>query len=153
MDRSWEYIYECGNWDWSRAIPFLGIHKWDWFSLQYRIERLWLPSRPTWSFFRWGRTRSNLSPIYVVLHPVPVVLRPLYVVPHPVHGILRHDLRHELRPSDVQVLFLRLWFLQVDLPVCILLLNKDAGLKGLSHESNTNGMNTIRIIVKICFGT
>ncbi len=20
---------ECGNWDWDRAIPFLGIHKWD----------------------------------------------------------------------------------------------------------------------------
>ncbi len=32
-DRSWEYIYrtqtrECGNWDWGRAIPFLGTHKW-----------------------------------------------------------------------------------------------------------------------------
>jgi hypothetical protein len=21
--------HECGNWDWSRTIPFLGIHKWD----------------------------------------------------------------------------------------------------------------------------
>ncbi len=21
--------HECGNWDWGRAIPFLGIHKWD----------------------------------------------------------------------------------------------------------------------------
>ncbi len=36
VDRSWEYIYksltqthECGNWDWGRTIPFLGIHKWD----------------------------------------------------------------------------------------------------------------------------
>ncbi len=36
VDRSWEYInrsqiHECGNWDWSRAIPVLGIgiHKWD----------------------------------------------------------------------------------------------------------------------------
>jgi hypothetical protein len=33
-DRSWKYInrsetHECGNWDWGRAIPFLGIHKWD----------------------------------------------------------------------------------------------------------------------------
>ncbi len=32
-DRPWEYIncsqtHECGNWDWGRAIPFLGIHKW-----------------------------------------------------------------------------------------------------------------------------
>ncbi len=34
VDRSWEYInrsqtHECGNWDCCRAIPFLGIHKWD----------------------------------------------------------------------------------------------------------------------------
>ncbi len=33
-DRSWEYInhsqiHECRNWDLGRAIPFLGIHKWD----------------------------------------------------------------------------------------------------------------------------
>ncbi len=32
--RSWEYInssrtHECGNWDWGRAIPRKGIHKWD----------------------------------------------------------------------------------------------------------------------------
>ncbi len=31
VDRSWEYInrsqtHECGNWDWGRAIPFLGIY-------------------------------------------------------------------------------------------------------------------------------
>ncbi len=34
VDRSWEHInrsqtHECGNWDWDRAISFLGIHKWD----------------------------------------------------------------------------------------------------------------------------
>ncbi len=36
VDRSWEYIHvnrsqthECGDWDCGRAIPFLGIHKWD----------------------------------------------------------------------------------------------------------------------------
>jgi hypothetical protein len=34
QDRSWEYInrsqaHECGNWDWGRAIPRKGIHKWD----------------------------------------------------------------------------------------------------------------------------
>ncbi len=34
VDRSWEYInhsqtHECGNWDWGRAIPRKGIHKWD----------------------------------------------------------------------------------------------------------------------------
>ncbi len=33
-DRSWEYIngsqtHECGNWDWGRAIPRKGIHKWN----------------------------------------------------------------------------------------------------------------------------
>jgi hypothetical protein len=34
VDRSWEYInrsqtHECGNWDRGRAIPYLGIHSWD----------------------------------------------------------------------------------------------------------------------------
>ncbi len=34
IDRSWEYInhsqiHECGIWDWGRAIPNKGIHKWD----------------------------------------------------------------------------------------------------------------------------
>ncbi len=34
VDRSWECInrsqtHECGNWDWGRAIPRRGIHKWD----------------------------------------------------------------------------------------------------------------------------
>ncbi len=35
VDRSWKYVYnrsqthECGNWDWCRAIPFLGTHTWD----------------------------------------------------------------------------------------------------------------------------
>ncbi len=34
VDRSWDYInhsqpHECGNWDWGRAIPRKGIHKWD----------------------------------------------------------------------------------------------------------------------------
>ncbi len=33
-DRSWEYInrsqkYECGSWDWGRAVSFLGVHKSD----------------------------------------------------------------------------------------------------------------------------
>jgi hypothetical protein len=33
VDWSWEYInrsqtHGCGNWDWDRAIPFLGTHKW-----------------------------------------------------------------------------------------------------------------------------
>ncbi len=34
VDQSWEYInrsqtHECGNWDWGRAIPRKGIHKWN----------------------------------------------------------------------------------------------------------------------------
>ncbi len=34
VDRSWKYLnrsqtHECGNWDWGHAVPFLGIHKWD----------------------------------------------------------------------------------------------------------------------------
>ncbi len=34
VDLSWEYInrsqmHECENWDWGRAIPRKGIHKWD----------------------------------------------------------------------------------------------------------------------------
>ncbi len=34
VERSWKYInrsqtHGCGNWDWGRTIPFLGIHKWD----------------------------------------------------------------------------------------------------------------------------
>jgi hypothetical protein len=34
VDQSWKYInrsqiHECGNWDWGRAIHFLGIHKLD----------------------------------------------------------------------------------------------------------------------------
>jgi hypothetical protein len=34
VDRSWKWTYrlhthECGIRDWSRAIPFLGIHNWD----------------------------------------------------------------------------------------------------------------------------
>ncbi len=34
VDQSWEDInrsqtHECANWDWGRAIPRIGIHKWD----------------------------------------------------------------------------------------------------------------------------
>ncbi len=36
----WEYInrsqtHECGNWDWGRAIPRKGIHKWDFLCSAY----------------------------------------------------------------------------------------------------------------------
>jgi hypothetical protein len=34
VDQSWKYkicsqAHECGNWDWGRAIPGKGKHKWD----------------------------------------------------------------------------------------------------------------------------
>ncbi len=45
VDRSWEYTnrpqsqtHECGNWDWGRAIHFLGIRKW--FSLQSIVQHV-----------------------------------------------------------------------------------------------------------------
>jgi hypothetical protein len=42
VDPSWEYIsrsqtHECGNWDWGRAIPRKGMHKWD-FRCSARFE-------------------------------------------------------------------------------------------------------------------
>jgi hypothetical protein len=38
LQENLEYInrsqaHECGNWDSGRAIPFLGIHKWDFFAV------------------------------------------------------------------------------------------------------------------------
>ncbi len=46
VDRSWEYInrsqtHECGIWDWGRAIPFLGTHKWD-FRCSVCLSNLWV---------------------------------------------------------------------------------------------------------------
>jgi len=31
VDQFWDHsqIHECGNWDWCRTIPFVGIYKWD----------------------------------------------------------------------------------------------------------------------------
>ncbi len=47
VDRSWEYINrsqtnECGNWDWGRAIPFLGMHKWDFLCSVQKEEGGWM---------------------------------------------------------------------------------------------------------------
>ncbi len=44
VDRSWEYInrsqtHECGNWDWGRAVPRKGIHKWDFRCSVYSEQR------------------------------------------------------------------------------------------------------------------
>ncbi len=43
VDWSWEYInrwqtHDCGNRDWSRAIPFLGTSKWDFFAVCTKLE-------------------------------------------------------------------------------------------------------------------
>jgi hypothetical protein len=48
MDRSWEYInvsqtHECWNWDWGRAIPRKGIHKWDFRCSAKACESYYIP--------------------------------------------------------------------------------------------------------------
>ncbi len=54
VGRSWEYInrsqtHECGNWDWGRAIPFLGIHKLDFrcnvYTVEYNIKNIEMKAR------------------------------------------------------------------------------------------------------------
>ncbi len=46
VDRSWEYKkiahrhMNCGNWDWGRATPFLGIHKWDFCCSVYTLYNM-----------------------------------------------------------------------------------------------------------------
>jgi hypothetical protein len=60
VDRSWEYInrsqaHECGNWDWGRAIPRKGIHKWDFpCSVASRdaanLSSEWLIANLPWKF-------------------------------------------------------------------------------------------------------
>ncbi len=47
--RSWEYIiahikqiHEFGNWDWGRAIPRKGIHKWDFQCSLRQAQSLWI---------------------------------------------------------------------------------------------------------------
>ncbi len=57
-DRSWEYInqsqtHECGNWDWDRALPRKGIHKW-------YLRRSAPVFRILWHF--WDASRSDLDP-------------------------------------------------------------------------------------------
>ncbi len=40
--------HECRNWDWARAIPFLGIHKWDFRRIVYYLGKIC----PRWCSFR-----------------------------------------------------------------------------------------------------
>jgi hypothetical protein len=50
VDRSWEYInrsqtHECGNWNWGRAISFLGLHEWDFCCNVYGFRQ---PRKGVW---------------------------------------------------------------------------------------------------------
>jgi hypothetical protein len=63
VGRSEEYInrsqtHECGNWDWGRAVPFLGIHQWD-FRCNTRVSVPWsiLVPPPPWTQ-RWEGQNS-----------------------------------------------------------------------------------------------
>ncbi len=59
----WEYINECGNWDWGRAIPFLGMHKW-----YFRCSAYTHNTSPVWvlggGFEGWARCVMASSPAY-----------------------------------------------------------------------------------------
>ncbi len=49
VDRFWKYInrsqtHECWNWDWGRALPFLGIHKWD-FRCSASFLAIYIPAK------------------------------------------------------------------------------------------------------------
>ncbi len=57
-DWSWEYIsrsqaHECGNWDWGRLIPILGIHKWD---FRCSVENNCIPFHCTCFTHSWAHT-------------------------------------------------------------------------------------------------
>ncbi len=65
VDRSWEYIngsqtHECGNWDWGRAIPRKGIHRWN-FPCSGRIVK------KLWYFFCFVYSVSIMLPTYEAL--------------------------------------------------------------------------------------
>ncbi len=70
VERSWDYInrsqtHECGNRDWGVAIPFLGIHKWDFRCSAGAPQALQCspPSTPTTAKpSHWGRPRQQPPP-------------------------------------------------------------------------------------------
>ncbi len=74
VDRSWENIngshtHECGNWDWGRAIPKKGIHKWNFpCSVPCRVVSIFeMPKSPT--FTRFSRDRKILA-VFRSLHSI-----------------------------------------------------------------------------------
>jgi hypothetical protein len=65
-DRSWKYTnrlqtHECGNWDWGRAIPFLGIHKWDFRCSALPVEGKY-----------WIRPNASLLSSFLAKRPFPL---------------------------------------------------------------------------------
>ncbi len=56
VDRSWGYInrsqtLECGNWGRGRAVPFRGIHNWNFHctvSVLWQLSPGWIPPTPAW---------------------------------------------------------------------------------------------------------
>ncbi len=86
VDRSREYInrsqtHECGNWDWGRAIPRKGIHKWDFrrsacFQLNCYLKSLHNRFMLPWDENGYGddsRIRQ-LMPIRIVKYAVKLLL-------------------------------------------------------------------------------
>ncbi len=82
VDWSWEYLnrsqtHECGNWDWGRAIPQKGIHKWD---FPYSA----LPSlNPFWVF---TRACSLLSPLPPCSLPILYLVHSKYLHKRNIYG-------------------------------------------------------------------
>jgi hypothetical protein len=59
-DRSWEHTncsqtHECRNWDWGHAIPFLGIHKWDFLTTWMSFYTSSKVVTPKWIFSTFTR--------------------------------------------------------------------------------------------------
>ncbi len=66
VDRFWEYInrsqtHECGNWEWGRAIPRKGIHRWDFpCSVQYTPTTLF-QNKFVPTFLRWQQWALHVA--------------------------------------------------------------------------------------------
>ncbi len=70
VDRTWEDMDrlqtdECGNWDWGRTIPFMGIHK----------IKFICSAPPVWRYFK--NNTAQVDVLWLLLHPIwaPVLCR------------------------------------------------------------------------------
>ncbi len=66
VNGSWEYINrsqtnECGNRDWGRTIPFLGIHKWDFRGSAFSFYLLYFLFAPSPEIITWDITFMKLT--------------------------------------------------------------------------------------------